>query len=176
VSPGARLWHEELFGPVIVLQAFADEDEAVRLVDASRFGLSASVWSRDAARARRMAERLDVGSVLVNDHLSTYGISQVGWTGRRASGFGVGRSRFGLWEVTRPKSIGTAPGWYRPAWWHPYDRQVGEGFTAALRALYGTDPVRRLTAVRGDARGVRRLVRRVLASVERPRRSPRRRA
>ena len=168
VPPNARLWHEELFGPVIVLATFADEDEAVRLADASRFGLSASVWSRDGDRARRIAERLDVGSVLVNDHLSTYGISQVGWTGRKASGFGVGRSRFGLWEVTRPKSIGTAPGWYRPAWWHPYDRQVGQGFAAALRALYGTDPAERIAAVRADARGVRHLARRVLRSVSRP--------
>jgi acyl-CoA reductase-like NAD-dependent aldehyde dehydrogenase len=168
VPPDARLWHEELFGPVVVLAAFDEEDEAVRLADASRFGLSASVWSRDEGRARRIAERLDVGSVLVNDHLSTYGISQVGWTGRKASGFGVGRSRFGLWEVTRPKSIGTAPGWYRPAWWHPYDRQVGDGFTAALRALYGTDPAARVAALRADARGVRRLVRRVLGSLRRP--------
>ena len=168
VPPDARLWHEELFGPVIAIAPFGDEEEAVRLVDASRFGLSASVWSRDEGRARRIAERLDVGSVLVNDHLSTYGISQVGWTGRKASGFGVGRSRFGLWEVTRPKSIGTAPGWYRPAWWHPYDRQVGDGFTAALRALYGTDPGARIAALRADARGVRRLVRRVLRSVRRP--------
>ncbi len=164
----ARLWHEELFGPVVVLATFDDEVEAVRLADGSRFGLSASVWSRDVARARRIAERLDVGSVLVNDHLSTYGISQVGWTGRKASGFGVGRSRFGLWEVTRPKSIGTAPGWYRPAWWHPYDRQVGEGFTAALRALYGTDAGARISALRSDARGVRRLLRRVIRSVRRP--------
>jgi acyl-CoA reductase-like NAD-dependent aldehyde dehydrogenase len=168
VPPDARLWHEELFGPVIVLAPFADEDEAVRLADGSRFGLSASVWSRDEDRARRIAERLDVGSVLVNDHLSTYGISQVGWTGRKASGFGVGRSRFGLWEVTRPKSIGTAPGWYRPAWWHPYDRQVGQGFAAALRALYGTDPAERIAAVRADVRGVRHLARRILGSVSRP--------
>jgi acyl-CoA reductase-like NAD-dependent aldehyde dehydrogenase len=169
VPPAARLWHEELFGPVIVVHPFDDEEEAIRLADGSRFGLSASVWSRDEARARRIAARLDVGSVLVNDHLSTYGISQVGWTGRRASGFGVSRSRFGLWEVTRPKSIGTAPGWYRPPWWHPYDRQVGEGFAAALRVLYGTEATRHVTALRADVRGVRRLARRFLGSVGRPR-------
>jgi succinate-semialdehyde dehydrogenase/glutarate-semialdehyde dehydrogenase len=168
VPAEARLWHEELFGPVIVLATFADEEEAIRLADGSNFGLSASVWSRDARRARRLAERLDVGSVLVNDHLSTYGISQVGWTGRKASGFGVGRSRFGLWEVTRPKSLGTAPGWYAPPWWHPYDRHVGAGFAAALRALYGTTAGGRAAAVRADGPGVRRLVRRLLGSVRRP--------
>jgi acyl-CoA reductase-like NAD-dependent aldehyde dehydrogenase len=168
VPADARLWHEELFGPVIVVEPFDDEDEAVRLVDASRFGLSASVWSRDVERAGALARRLDVGSVLVNDHLSTYGISQLGWTGRKASGFGVGRSRFGLWEVTRPKSIGTAPGWYRPPWWHPYDRQVGEGLTAMLRALYSSDAGTRAAAVRSDVRGLRRVLRRLLGSVGRP--------
>lgn len=165
VPPGARLWHEELFGPVIVIRPFATEEEAIRLADGSRFGLSASVWSRDEARARRIAERLDVGSVLVNDHLATYGISQVGWTGRKASGFGVSRSRYGLLEVTRPKSIGTAPGWYEPAWWHPYDRHLGEGFATMLRTLYGTEVAPRAAAVTANGRGVRRVLRRVLRSI-----------
>jgi succinate-semialdehyde dehydrogenase/glutarate-semialdehyde dehydrogenase len=168
VPPAARLWHEELFGPVMVLHAFDTEEEAIRLADGSRFGLSASVWSRDEARARRLAERLDVGSVLVNDHLSTYAISQVGWTGRRASGFGVSRSRFGLWEVTRPKSIGTAPGWYRPPWWHPYDRHLGEGFATVLRALYGSTTGPRADAVRANGPGVRRVLRRVATSLVPP--------
>jgi acyl-CoA reductase-like NAD-dependent aldehyde dehydrogenase len=170
VPPEARLWHEELFGPVIVMEPFADETDVVRLVDASRFGLSASVWSRDATRARRLAELLDVGSVLVNDHLSTYGISQVGWTGRKASGFGVGRSRYGLLECVRPKSIGVAPGWYRPTWWHPYDARLGEGFRGALRFLYGTRTGRRVAALREDRRGVRRLLGRFASSVRRSRR------
>jgi acyl-CoA reductase-like NAD-dependent aldehyde dehydrogenase len=169
VPPDARLWHEEVFGPVIVLAPFDDEDEAVRLADGSRFGLSASVWSRDGERARRIAERLDVGSVLVNDHLSTYGISQVGWTGRKASGFGVGRSRFGLWEVVRPKSIGIAPSWYEPAWWHPYDRRLGEGFATMLRALYGTSTGARVAAARDDLPGVRHVARRLVRSVGRAR-------
>ncbi len=167
VPPDARLWHEELFGPVVVLERFEDEADVVRLADASRFGLSASVWSRDAKRAQRMAEQLDVGSVLVNDHLSTYGISQVGWTGRKASGFGVGRSRYGLLECVRPKSIGVAPGWYWPVWWHPYDRQLGEGFRAALRALYGTRLTRRVAALRADRRGVGRVLGRFVGSMRR---------
>jgi betaine-aldehyde dehydrogenase len=165
VPPQARLWHEELFGPVIVIERFEDETEVAQLVDDSPFGLSASVWSRDEARATRLAEQLDVGSVLVNDHLSTYGISQVGWTGRKASGFGVGRSRYGLLECVRPKSIGIAPGWYRPAWWHPYDHDLGQGFRAALRVLYGTRASRRLAAIRADRRGIRHVAGRVVGSI-----------
>jgi succinate-semialdehyde dehydrogenase/glutarate-semialdehyde dehydrogenase len=165
VPPDARLWQEELFGPAIVIEPFDHEADAVRLANDSRFGLSASVWSRDEDRATRLARQLDVGSVLVNVHLSTYGISQVGWTGRKASGFGVGRSRFGLWEVTRPKSIGVAPGWYRPPWWHPYDARLGSGFRGALGVLYGTRARRRLTAVRADRAGLAFLARRIIRSV-----------
>jgi acyl-CoA reductase-like NAD-dependent aldehyde dehydrogenase len=165
VPADARLWHEELFGPVMVVARFDDEAEVVGLANASAFGLSASVWSRDAARATALAARLDVGSVLVNDHLSTYGISQVGWTGRRSSGFGVGRSVFGLYEVTRPKSIGVAPGWYRPVWWHPYDAAVGSGFRGALGFLYGATLAERLGAARAHAPGLRTLVRRIAGSV-----------
>jgi succinate-semialdehyde dehydrogenase/glutarate-semialdehyde dehydrogenase len=169
VPHDARLWVEELFGPVVVIEAFDDEADVVRLANDSVFGLSASVWSRDERRAISIAERLDVGSVLVNDHLSTYGISQVGWTGRKASGFGVGRSRYGLLEVTRPKSLGIAPGWYRPAWWHPYDARLGEGFRGALRVLYGTRWRRRLGALRADRAGLAHLVGRVVRSVGRGR-------
>jgi len=170
VPADARLWQEELFGPVIVIEPFDDDAEAVRLANDSRFGLSASVWSRDERRAMEVARQLDVGSVLINDHLSTYGISQVGWTGRKASGFGVGRSRFGLWEVTRPKSIGVAPGWYRPAWWHPYDARLGSGFRGALGFLYGIRTSDRLRAVRADRAGLGFLARRVMRSiVRRPR-------
>jgi hypothetical protein len=70
--------------------------------------------------------------------------------------------------VTRPKSLGIAPGWYRPAWWHPYDRQLGLGFTAALRALYGTRTGSRVAAMKADTRAMRHLVRRGLRSVRWP--------
>ncbi len=167
VPPGARLWHEELFGPVIVLTRFTTEDEAVRLADATPFGLSASVWSRDIARAEAIAERLDVGTVLINDHLTSAGVSQVGWSGRKASGFGVTRSRFGLWECVQVKSISVDRGIYDPVWWHPYDRRLGDGFRAALHALYGDGAAARSRAVAGAGTEMRVIARRLAASVGR---------
>ncbi len=167
VPADARLWHEELFGPVLVLSRFTTEDEAVRLADASPFGLAASVWSRDVARAEAIAERLDVGTVLINDHLTTAGISQVGWAGRKASGFGVTRSRFGLWECVQIKSIGVDRGLYDPPWWHPYDQRLGDGFRAALRALYGDGVVARGRAVAGAGVEMRVIARRLARSAGR---------
>jgi acyl-CoA reductase-like NAD-dependent aldehyde dehydrogenase len=167
VPSDARLWHEELFGPVIVLTPFTTEDEAVRLADATPFGLSASVWSRDIARAEAIAERLDVGTVLINDHLTSAGVSQVGWAGRKASGFGVTRSRFGLWECVQVKSISVDRGIYDPVWWHPYDRRLGDGIRAALRALYGDGTVARGRAVAGAGTEMRVIARRLARSAGR---------
>jgi len=174
VPPDARLWHEELFGPVVVVERFTTEDEAVRLANDSPFGLSASVWSRDISRAEGLAERLDVGVVLVNDHLTGAGIGQVGWAGRKASGFGVMRSRFGLWECVQVKTIGVDRGIYDPAWWHPYDRELADGFRATLRALYGDGLVSRGKALTAATPAVTSLARRVAATTGRSFRTRRR--
>ncbi len=167
VPPDARLWHEELFGPVLVVARFTTEDEAVRLANDSPFGLSASVWSRDIARAESLAERLDVGTVLVNDHMIGAGIGQVGWSGRKASGFGVTRSRYGLWECVRVKTIGVDRGIYDPAWWHPYDRDMQDGLRAVLRAVYGDGLLTRGRALTRAAPAVRTLAGRLAASTGR---------
>jgi hypothetical protein len=91
----------------------------------------------------------------------------MGWAGRKASGFGVSRSRFGLWECVQLKSIGVDPGLYDPPWWHPYDRHVGDGFRGALTVLYGDGVLARGIAVREARRGMRTLARRLSRSAGR---------
>ena len=167
VPDGARIREEEVFGPVVLIERFTTEDEAVRLANDTPFGLSASVWSRDLARAEELGRRLEVGSVLVNDHLSGAGVSQIGWAGRKASGFGVSRSRFGLWECIRPKSVSVDAGTHDPAWWHPYDHHVLGGFRAAIRAFYGDSVVARGRAVTDERLAVRTLARRMSRSAAR---------
>ena len=79
---------EETFGPVLPVMTFKTEEEALALANDSVFGLTASVWTKNMARGRRLAERLEAGTVMVNEVLYTHGIAQTPWGGVKQSGLG----------------------------------------------------------------------------------------
>jgi acyl-CoA reductase-like NAD-dependent aldehyde dehydrogenase len=87
-----RVARQEIFGPVVVVIPFADEDEAVRLANDSPFALGSAIWTRDVSRAHRVAGRLEMGMVWVNDHHRLDPCSP--WGGLKDSGIG----REGGWE------------------------------------------------------------------------------
>jgi len=93
----------ETFGPVLPIMRVASEDEAIRLANDTIFGLDASVWSRDRKKARRIARELEVGTVLINDHLVNYAMAELPFGGARQSGFGRVHGLEGLREFVRPK-------------------------------------------------------------------------
>ena len=94
---------EETFGPAVGIMRVADDDEAVRLMNDSRYGLTASVWTSDENAARRIGERVDTGTWFMNrcDYLDP----ALAWTGIKDSGRGCTLSRLGLEAFTRPKSF-----------------------------------------------------------------------
>src|ERR1700726_4007727 len=132
VTQEMRIMREETFGPVLPGMACADDDEAVRLVNDSEYGLAASVWTRDRKRGERVARRIHAGTVMVNDVISCFGISEAPHGGVKASGVGRPHGRFGLNEMVRVKylDIDRMPG-MKKVWWHRYGETFGrqmEGF------------------------------------------------
>ncbi len=142
VPAAARIHDEETFGPVVTVERVPDEDAAVRAANASAFGLGASVWTRDAARASRVAARLRAGSVWHNDHSYSYATAQAPWGGRGESGYGSTHSRHGLLDLTAPKFVDRDAGRFRAPWWFPYDDRTAGAFHAVLGVLYGRARVR----------------------------------
>jgi acyl-CoA reductase-like NAD-dependent aldehyde dehydrogenase len=132
VTHQMRIMREETFGPVLPVMPFDTDDEAVRLANDSEYGLAASVWTRDRARGEALARRIQAGTVMVNDVVSCFGISEAPHGGVKASGIGRSHGRFGLEEMVRLKYLDSdqLPGMEK-IWWYGY----GKAFTRQMEGF-----------------------------------------
>jgi acyl-CoA reductase-like NAD-dependent aldehyde dehydrogenase len=105
VPADARVAVEETFAPVLPIVRVRDAEEALRIANASPLGLSGSVWTRDRARGRALARRLQAGSVCVNDVLTNYFIVEAPLGGTKGSGLGVRHGPEGLLQFCRLETI-----------------------------------------------------------------------
>jgi succinate-semialdehyde dehydrogenase/glutarate-semialdehyde dehydrogenase len=124
-----RAMQEETFGPTLPIATFKTEKEAIDLANDSEFGLTASVWTRDLSKGKRVAEQIEAGSVTVNEVLYTHGIGQTPWGGFKNSGRGRTHGLEGLMELVQPQHIHVNRIAILPnAWWMPYSPNATETF------------------------------------------------
>lgn len=161
VTHRMRIMREETFGPVLPVMPFDSDDEAVVLANDSDYGLAASVWTRNGARGDALARRIQAGTVMVNDVVSCFGISEAPHGGMKASGIGRSHGRFGLEEMVRIKYLDSdrLPG-IEKIWWYGYGKAFARQMEGLLDGQFARGLGRRLRgalraagALRGKKRG-----------------------
>jgi succinate-semialdehyde dehydrogenase/glutarate-semialdehyde dehydrogenase len=150
VNHTMQLMREETFGPVLAICMVNSVDEAVRLANDSEFGLGASVWTRDSFNGKRVAARLNAGTVQINDVLSAFGICEAPHGGRRSSGWGRTHGRVGFAEMVQVKyvDVDRLARWPK-SWWYGYSQQLLVAADRVLESLFAPQRGQRLKSIRG---------------------------
>jgi acyl-CoA reductase-like NAD-dependent aldehyde dehydrogenase len=148
VTSEMRIVREETFGPVMTIQPFRSEDEALAMANDSPFGLSGSVWSADLDRGERVARQVEAGTVSVNNVLATQANPALPFGGVKESGFGRYKGPFGLYSFSNVKSVVIdRQGSHMELNWYPYSMEKYQLFSKLIDALYAGGPLKLLKAI-----------------------------
>jgi succinate-semialdehyde dehydrogenase/glutarate-semialdehyde dehydrogenase len=129
VDHDMTIMRDETFGPVLPVMTFKTEEEAIKLANDSVYGLTASVWTKNVARGQRIAERIEAGTVMVNEVVYTHGIAQTPWGGVKDSGYGRTHGRMGLLELVHPQHVHVNRISFLPdLWWFRYSPKAAKLF------------------------------------------------
>jgi succinate-semialdehyde dehydrogenase/glutarate-semialdehyde dehydrogenase len=137
VSEDMAVMRDETFGPVLPMVPVDSVEQGIARANASRFGLTASGWTRSRATAARFVRELEAGVVTVNEHTVAFAEPTGAWGGLGESGIGRSHGRLGLLEVSNVKYVAVDFKRDRAMAWHyPYDEDFGRFAEAAMPALY----------------------------------------
>ena len=160
VDHSMKIMREETFGPVLPVRSFKTEDEAVALANDSEYGLAACIFTNDRKRGEELARRVQAGTVMVNDVLTCFGISEAPHGGIKASGIGRTHGRFGLEEMVWPKYVDSdrMPR-MKKLWWYGYGPAFGQQMGGFIELLFAKGLIKRL---RGGVKSTKSYLRRRL--------------
>ena len=141
---------DETFGPVLPITRVHDDDEAIRLANDARYGLSSSVWSADDQRAEQMAAAIEAGSICINDCLVSYAVGGLPFGGVKESGIGRVHGVEGLRAFCNIKSVlASRFELRRELQWFPLPRWANAALNRVLRLRYRRGLAAKLRRPRG---------------------------
>src|SRR5882724_4134702 len=160
VDHSMLIMREETFGPVLPICSFQTEDEAVSLANDSDFGLAACIFTGKRNRGETLARRIHAGTVMVNDVIACFGISEAPHGGVKASGIGRTHGRFGLEEMVWPKYVDSdrLPR-MKKLWWYGYGPAFAHQMGGFIELLFAKKLINRL---RGGVKSTKSYLRRRL--------------
>jgi succinate-semialdehyde dehydrogenase/glutarate-semialdehyde dehydrogenase len=141
-TPEMDVMNAEIFGPVVPIMKVESEDRALELANDSPLGLGAYVFTKNKERGKRLAEKLEVGSVMINDVLTHAGSPEMPWGGIKQSGLGIMRSDRGLRELCHARHINHERfgNLERDPYWFPYDAKTTKQIKGVLKSLFSDKP------------------------------------
>jgi acyl-CoA reductase-like NAD-dependent aldehyde dehydrogenase len=150
VNSSMQLFRDETFGPILAIQVVADDEEGIRQANDTEFALAASIWTTDNRHGRTLASRLRVGTVMINDLLTGFAISEAPHGGTGLSGWGRTHGKHGLLEMVNIKHVDVdrLPGMEKP-WWYRYGVELERAADAFMKFEFGGG----LASKIGHARG-----------------------
>jgi acyl-CoA reductase-like NAD-dependent aldehyde dehydrogenase len=147
-SEDTPLMRDETFGPILPIVIVDDEEDAIRRANASRYGLTTSVWTKRINHGHAIAKRLKSGVVTINNHGFTAALPAAPWTGAGESGTGITNSPHALAELTRARFVlEDRSGAKRELWWYPYTPVLRTIAFAMAKARGGAGFFGRIAAI-----------------------------
>ncbi|HEY3357278.1 MAG TPA: aldehyde dehydrogenase family protein [Polyangia bacterium] len=157
---------EETFGPTLPIMKYHSVEEAIERANNSPYGLTASVYGRDPEQMRKVAERLEAGTVMTNEALVTHACPETPWQGCKASGTGRVHSDEGLRDLCFGYHVNeeVVPTMSWSPFWQPYSHHMFQAILGAARALDHSDLATKASGLLGLVDGAYRMIRQAVAT------------